>query len=66
MISRSNHIDWVKRASLFLEINGFMPYIDNTEHIPDKSLHYKSNSDSHITNKPYSLELDIRYIDKKS
>jgi len=43
-----------------------MPYIDNTEHIPDKSLHYKSNSDSHITNKPYSLELDIRYIDKKS
>jgi hypothetical protein len=43
-----------------------MPYIDNTEYTPDKSLYYKSNSDSHVTNKPYSPELAIRYIDKKA
>jgi hypothetical protein len=43
-----------------------MPYIDNTEYTPDKSLYYKLNSDSHVTNKPYSPELAIRYIDKKA
>ena len=66
LIGKSNYIDWVKRASLFLEINGFMPYINNTEHIPDKLLYYKSDSDGHVTNKPYSPELAIRYIDKKA
>ena len=66
LIGKSNYIDWVKRANLFLEINGFMPYIDNTEHTPDKSLYYKSDSNGHVTNKPYSPKLAIRYIDKKS
>jgi hypothetical protein len=42
-----------------------MLYIDNTEHAPDKSLYYESNSNGHIT-KPYSPELAIRYIDKKT
>ena len=66
LIGRSNYIDWVKRASLFLEINGFMPYIDNTEQAPDKSLYYKLDSDSHVTNKPYNPKLAIWYIDKKA
>jgi len=66
LIGKFNYIDWVKRASLFLEINGFMPYIDNIKHILDKSLYYESDSDGHVTNKPYSLELAIRYIDKKA
>jgi hypothetical protein len=39
--------------------------IDNTGYAPDKSIYYESNSDGHITNKPYSPELVIRYIDKK-
>jgi hypothetical protein len=65
LVGKSNYIDWVKRTNLFLEINGFMFYIDNTEYAPDKSLYYKSNSDGHIT-KPYSPELAIRYIDKKA
>ena len=43
-----------------------MPYIDNIKHILDKSLYYESDSDGHVTNKPYSLELAIRYIDKKA
>ena len=66
LIGKSNYINWVKKASLFLEINSFMPYIDNTKYTPDKSLYYKSNSDSYMTNKPYSPKLAIRYIDKKS
>jgi hypothetical protein len=66
LVGRSNYIDWVKRANLFLEINGFMPYIYNTEHTRDKSFYYKSNSDGQTTNKPYSPELAIRYIDKKA
>jgi hypothetical protein len=43
-----------------------MPYINNTEQAPDKSLYYESDSDSHMTNKPYSPELAIRYINKKA
>ena len=66
LIGRSNYINWVKRASLFLEINGFMPYINNTKQAPDKSLYYESDLDGHVTNKPYSLELAIWYIDKKA
>jgi len=66
LIGKSNYINWVKRASLFLEINSFMPYIDNTEHIPDKLLYYKLDSDSYVTNKPYSPKLAIWYIDKKA
>jgi hypothetical protein len=66
LIGKSNYINWVKRASLFLEINSFMPYIDNIEHIPDKLLYYKLDSDSHVTNKPYSPKLAIWYINKKA
>jgi hypothetical protein len=43
-----------------------MPYIDNTEHAPDKSFYYELNSDGYMTNKPHSPELAIRYIDKKT
>jgi hypothetical protein len=42
-----------------------MPYIDNTKQAPDKYLYYKLDSDGHVTNKPYSPKLAIRYIDKK-
>jgi NADPH-dependent 7-cyano-7-deazaguanine reductase QueF len=43
-----------------------MPYIDNTKQAPDKLLYYELDSDGHVTNKPYSLKLAIRYIDKKA
>jgi hypothetical protein len=36
-----------------------MLYINNTEYTPDKSLYYKLNSDSYVTNKLYSPELAI-------
>ena len=43
-----------------------MLYIDNTEQAPDKLPYYKLDSDSHVTNKPYSPKLAIRYINKKA
>jgi len=31
LIGKTNYIEWHKNASLYLEINGYMPYIDRTE-----------------------------------
>jgi hypothetical protein len=61
LISWSNYIEWLTNATLFLEINGYMPYIDGTESKPDKSLYYDSD-----TSKAYSPELAVRYFDKIS
>ena len=58
LVGRSNYIEWLTNATLFLEINGFMPYIDGSEVKPDKSLYYKED------NTPYSPELAVKYIDK--
>ena len=60
LIGRSNYIDWLRRANLFLEINGFMPYIDGSEAGPNKDLYYGSD------NKPYSNDLAVKFIDKES
>ena len=57
LIGRSNYIEWLTNATLFLETNGFMPYIDGTEQEPNKSLYYKDKI-------PYSPELAIKDIDK--
>ena len=42
LVGRSNYLEWKTNADLFLEINGFMPYIDGTEGTPIKSLYYES------------------------
>jgi hypothetical protein len=47
LIGRSNYIEWLTSATLFFEINGFMPYIDGSELEPDKTLYY-------VGDKPYS------------
>ena len=60
LIKKSNYINWLRKANLFLEINSFMPYIDGTEKAPDKSLYYGSDS------KPHSPELAVKYIDKEA
>lgn len=31
LVGRSNITEWFTNASLYLEINGYMPYIDGTE-----------------------------------
>ena len=42
-----------------------MPYIDSSESSPNKALYYKANSDKTISDKPYSPELGIKYLDKE-
>jgi len=39
LVRRSNYIEWLTNAKLFLEINGFIPYIDGSETKPNKSLY---------------------------
>ncbi|TVY31842.1 hypothetical protein LOCC1_G008380 [Lachnellula occidentalis] len=54
-------IEWLKEASLFLEIHGFMPYINGSKRNPlsIKSLYYTKSS-------PRSLELAIKYLEKET
>lgn len=59
LMGRSNYIDWETNARLFLEINGFMPYIDGSEPMPQKELYYKDNE-------AYSPELAVKYHEKLS
>ncbi|TVY38198.1 Copia protein [Lachnellula cervina] len=51
----------LKEASLFLEVHGFMPYIDSTEKNPlsIKSLYYTDSG-------PRSPELAIKYLEKET
>ena len=60
LIRRTNYIEWINNATLFLEINGFMPYINGSKEKPIKSLYYSDN------NKAYSPELAVKYIEKES
>ncbi|TVY41214.1 hypothetical protein LCER1_G009011 [Lachnellula cervina] len=61
LVGRSNYIEWLKEASLFLEVYGFMPYIDGTEKNPlsIKSLYYTETG-------PRSPELAIKYLEKET
>ncbi|TVY34293.1 hypothetical protein LCER1_G008843 [Lachnellula cervina] len=61
LVGRSNYIEWLKEASLFLEVHGFMPYIDGTERNPlsIKSLYYTDS-------RPRSPELAIKYLEKET
>jgi hypothetical protein len=65
LIGKTNYIEWYNNASLFLEINGYMPYIDGTEASPNKALYYKTSTDNIISDKPYSPELGVKYIEKE-
>ncbi len=65
LVGKTNYIEWYNNATLFLEINGYMPYIDGTELSPNKSLYYKTNTDGIITDRPYSPELAVKYIEKE-
>ena len=57
LIGRSNYIEWLNKATLFLEINGYMSYIKGIEKEPERGLYYNSSG------QPYSPELAIKYID---
>ena len=60
LVGKSNYIKWLIEAKLFLEINGFMPYVDNSESRPNKSLYFDSN------NEAKSNKLAIKFYEKES
>jgi hypothetical protein len=69
LVGTSNYLEWKANADLFLEINGYMSYIDGSEESPDKSLYYyiKLDKDNNETNEygDYkSPELGARYADR--
>ncbi len=65
LVGKTNYIEQVKNASLYLEINSYIPYIDKTETPFNKALYYKSNTDNILSDIFYSPELSIKYLDKK-
>jgi hypothetical protein len=60
LIGKSNFIEWFQDARLFLEINGYMPYIDKSESPPDIKLYYNGSGN------PKSAELGVKYAEKFS
>ena len=58
LIGKSNYIEWLIDAKLFLEINGYMPYINKTEAVPDKALYYNDA-------RPKSNELAVKFYEKE-
>jgi gag-polypeptide of LTR copia-type len=73
LIGRSNYIEWKNNADLFLEINGYISYIDGTEAVPNKRLYYDiiiTTKDGEKTSTydtdPFTRELGARYADRIS
>ena len=60
LVGRTNYIEWENYAKLFLEVNGFMPFIDESVPKPDKSLYYKDDST------PRSPKLAVRYFKRST
>jgi hypothetical protein len=60
LVGRTNYIKWENNAKLFLEVNGFMPFIDGSEPKPDKSLYYNENGT------PRSPELAVKYFERST
>ncbi len=71
LTGKNNYLEWLPEAKLFLEANGFMPFIDNSIKAPNKSLYYKTTYDTNSSSGaivkdeiPRTPELGIRYIEK--
>ncbi|PMD28361.1 hypothetical protein NA56DRAFT_666962 [Hyaloscypha hepaticicola] len=62
LIGRSNYIEWKNNADLFLEINGYMSYINGTEIMPIK----EGKETSTYSTEPFTRELGARYADRIS
>jgi len=62
LIGRSNYIEWLIEAELYLKVNGFMPYILGIIKEPNRTLYFDKTEDGIIEAK--SAELAIKYEDK--
>ena len=65
LVGKSNYIKWINPASLFLEINGYMPYISGKAQPPDQNLYYARGTErGNSVLLPYSQELAVKYHEK--
>src|SRR5450432_972004 len=67
LIGKSNYIEWKTKADLYLEINGYIPYIDRSKEKPNKSLYFKTTikgDERTITDESYSPETAIKYYER--
>jgi len=62
LVGHSNYIEWLKEASIFLEIGGYILYINNFEpnFINFKSLYYNN------INITRNLKLIVKYIKREA
>ncbi|KAF4615563.1 hypothetical protein G7Y89_g15302 [Cudoniella acicularis] len=58
LVGKSNYVEWLIEAKLYLKVNGFMPYIDGSIKEPNKGLYYKSDDS------PKTDELAVKYEEK--
>ena len=67
LIGKSNYIEWKTKADLYLEVNGYMPYINRAKPKPNKALYYKAiKEEGEEDDEPYSLETAIKYAEQLS
>jgi hypothetical protein len=73
LIGRSNYIEWKNNADLFLEINGYISYIDGSESKSNKALYYdiiitrdkESGKETSVYDlDPFLRKLGTRYTDR--
>ena len=68
LIGKSNYIEWKTKADLYLEINGYMLYINGSKERPNKALYFKIIKDDQeqiiIINEPYSHKTAIKYHER--
>ena len=63
LVGKSNYIEWKTKADLYLEINGYMPYIKGTKVEPNKALYFKKEGGT-LSDEPYSPETAIKYSER--
>ena len=61
LIGKSNYIEWKTQGDLYLEINGYIPYINGTKLSPNKDLYYTTAKGEET---PYSHETAIKYSER--
>ena len=66
LVGKSNYLEWLSDAKLYLEINGYMPYITQLEVVPNKDLYYNISEIEDKPDKAKSNELAVRYYERLS
>ena len=68
LIGKSNYIEWKIKGDLYLEINGYMLYVNGSKERPNKSLYFKTIKDDKgeiiFTDEPHSPETAIKYHER--